>query len=695
MLADGVADYNWTEKGREICGLFTAYGDREFQGEVLYRTKLRGEDGISFYFDDGYTYFPWPSLANLLDALIETGVYPDVAAEEEPDPIGDYNIPDEIEEMGGVPQREIGQADYDYVLGAVAYEAGETAEEPVRPQAVFTEIKGIPKADEIDSFVPEPVAGGQQVIVAGDQDNLIPPAEESPSPHESRGNTTAHKNFRRFQKLFPEIVSGQYESLRLEAGDAYDPLVIHHKYGAHYCMEHYYMQNGDRMYDPYMDFLIDREAGTLRAFSYENSGIGVYQEADPADPTQEKRIAGFGQFFATWLNNIASQGYEPVRATMLVNDEEVDVELRPAPEAAPAAEAEEPEQLSLLASPPERSPEDLLIERAMLRGPLNTQKKERIYEFALTHPTGSAFASFLKEMYGYEGFPDEAAGLDYVYSGTDSIELHWTDEHGEKRETKLSWPQVAGIQQLLSIGVVNLITAETLEDAADELREALSDEGMQRYVSSAPASSQPEPRQEPALEPEDEITPYRWNAKNVRIAVAGAQRRSGVTVTAFNLAAWLTARGAEVAYIEVNTNRHLQLLLNVYEAAPTGEHYAIDGIDCYLTNEPDRDYQFVIYDCGVMQSPTSVFREADYRLLCGSVLPYEIPAFHKALEVCGGLEVCQVAISVPGEFREYCRELFGGGLEMAEASHDLFANRTNGRLYRRLVEPYIMGERRL
>ena len=449
MLADGVADYNWTEKGREICGLFTAYGDREFQGEVLYRTKLRGEDGISFYFDDGYTYFPWPSLANLLDALIETGVYPDVAAEEEPDPIGDYNIPDEIEEMGGVPQREIGQADYDYVLGAVAYEAGETAEEPVRPQAVFTEIKGIPKADEIDSFVPEPVAGGQQVIVAGDQDNLIPPAEESPSPHESRGNTTAHKNFRRFQKLFPEIVSGQYESLRLEAGDAYDPLVIHHKYGAHYCMEHYYMQNGDRMYDPYMDFLIDREAGTLRAFSYENSGIGVYQEADPADPTQEKRIAGFGQFFATWLNNIASQGYEPVRATMLVNDEEVDVELRPAPEAAPAAEAEEPEQLSLLASPPERSPEDLLIERAMLRGPLNTQKKERIYEFALTHPTGSAFASFLKEMYGYEGFPDEAAGLDYVYSGTDSIELHWTDEHGEKRETKLSWPQVAGIVQRL------------------------------------------------------------------------------------------------------------------------------------------------------------------------------------------------------------------------------------------------------
>ena len=250
------------------------------------------------------------------------------------------------------------------------------------------------------------------------------------------------------------------------------------------------------------------------------------------------------------------------------------------------------------------------------------------------------------------------------------------------------------VQRLLSIGVVNLVTGETMEDALDELTEALSEDGMQRYVVKAPVYEQPVTQREKAPEP-DEIIPYRWNARNIRIAVAGSQRRSGVTVTAFNLAAWLTARGAEVAYIEVNANRHLQLLLNVYEAAPSGEHYAIDGIDCYLTNEPDREYQFIIYDCGVMQAPTSVFREADHRLLCGSVLPYEIPAFHKALEICGGLEVRPVAISVPGEFREYCRELFGGEMEMAEASHNLFAERTNGRLYKRLVEPYIMGERRL
>ena len=61
--------------------------------------------------------------------MIEDGDYPNPVVEEQPDPIGDYNIPDEVDEMGG-PHRQmtIGEADFDYVLDAVAYEAGETVE---------------------------------------------------------------------------------------------------------------------------------------------------------------------------------------------------------------------------------------------------------------------------------------------------------------------------------------------------------------------------------------------------------------------------------------------------------------------------------------------------------------------------------------------------------------------------------------
>lgn len=445
VLSEPPLNPDWSDKGRQIAALFTPYGDREYQGDFLYRTRLHGEDGISFFFDEGYTYIPWNGLAFLLDAMIEDGDYPNPAVEEQPDPIGDYNIPDEVDEMGG-PHRQmtIGEADFDYVLDAVAYEAGETVVEPVKPQAIVQMENDTPAAGDEPASVPDE---NPPVVVEAPETALPTDTAEQPTPPPVKGNTTAHKNFRRFQELFPEIVSGQYEYLRLEAGEAYYPLVIHHKYGSHYCMEHYYMQNGDRMYDPYMDFQIDKEAGTLRAFSYENSGIGVYNEANPDDPAYEKAINGFNSFFATWLNNIRSQGYEPVRASMMVNDEEVDVDLRPAAEAVPVVEEEQPEQLSLLSL--EKSTEDLLVERVMQRGPLTAGKKEQIYEFAQTHPTGSEFTAFLKKLYGYEGFSGDEMGVKYAMFNSEGVTIEWQDEQGETQETKLSWARAAGVVQRL------------------------------------------------------------------------------------------------------------------------------------------------------------------------------------------------------------------------------------------------------
>lgn len=43
----------------------------------------------------------------------------------------------------------------------------------------------------------------------------------------------------------------------------------------------------------------------------------------------------------------------------------------------------------------------------------------------------------------------------------------------------------------------------------------------------------------------------------------------------------------------------------------------------------------------------------------------------------------------------YCMELFGENVQIAAASHDLFAKRVNGQIYRPLVEKYIAGEKRL
>ena len=137
--------------------------------------------------------------------------------------------------------------------------------------------------------------------------------------------TLPERNFKAFEKLFPKIVSGEYVSLRLEAGEAFDPLVISHKYGERYSMEHYYMQNGDRMYDPYMEFLLDTKAKTMQAASFENSGMGIAQEVYVEGGYRPKLQKDLNHFLTNWMQNISHQGYVPVRATRLVNDEDVEI----------------------------------------------------------------------------------------------------------------------------------------------------------------------------------------------------------------------------------------------------------------------------------------------------------------------------------------------------------------------------------
>ena len=166
---------------------------------------------------------------------------------------------------------------------------------------------------------------------------------------------------------------------------------------------------------------------------------------------------------------------------MMVKNEEVNVDLRPVSESAPVVEKEQTEQLSLL--PPEKSTEDLLIERVMQRGPLTAGKKEQIYEFAQTHPTGSEFTAFLKKLYGYEGFSSDEIGVKYAMFNSEGVTIEWQDKQGEIQETKLSWARAAGVVQ------------------------RLVDEG--RYLET-PVVSQPEPEADEPLEGETEPYDYRF-----------------------------------------------------------------------------------------------------------------------------------------------------------------------------------------
>ena len=245
------------------------------------------------------------------------------------------------------------------------------------------------------------------------------------------------------------------------------------------------------------------------------------------------------------------------------------------------------------------------------------------------------------------------------------------------------------IGRLIDIGVTDIVTADSIDGIKDELTEYLAEDGMKRYKRPV-GSFKEEPTIGEAPIPKD-IVKYRWNSRNVKIAIAGTQRRSGVTVTAFNMAAWLNARGASACYVEVNTNRHLNWIINVYDVEINGEVYPVGGIDCYFTTEIDKDYNFIIYDCGELKEPTTIFKEADIRLLCGSILPHEAKAYLQALNACRDIDVHKLGLCVPKPLQEFCRESLSKGILMAEASHDLFENNINGHIYLPMIKRFIVS----
>ncbi|MBC8560781.1 GNAT family N-acetyltransferase [Clostridiaceae bacterium NSJ-33] len=179
-------------------------------------------------------------------------------------------------------------------------------------------------------------------------------------PKSKQKNDLASRNYRTFAKLFPDIVSQKYSYLRLES-EGFEPLSLEWLSGKELSMMHTYTQNGDLMRDPDMVLRIDSDTQTIQAVSYELSSMGIYQEVFTEGGYRPKLQKELNSFLSNWLSNIASQGYESVRAVEMVDGEEreitFDVVEEPAPEQELALSPlsvpnfkEDTEQLSLFPS---------------------------------------------------------------------------------------------------------------------------------------------------------------------------------------------------------------------------------------------------------------------------------------------------------------------------------------------------------
>ena len=94
-----------------------------------------------------------------------------------------------------------------------------------------------------------------------------------------------------------------------------------------------------------------------------------------------------------------------------------------------------------------------LIEYVLLEGSQVVGGKQRIYDFAMTHPTGSAFEKMLKNEYGIGGHTINRHGIHFENHDGKGIMFDWINDKGEKHETKITWLRAAiVIQCLIDLG---------------------------------------------------------------------------------------------------------------------------------------------------------------------------------------------------------------------------------------------------
>lgn len=157
----------------------------------------------------------------------------------------------------------------------------------------------------------------------------VSPALDGPAPDSKQKRTpktTAARNFDRLMALAPELLTGEAFYLRFTAGDAFMPLSMDYLGENRISISHTYLQNGDLMADPDMEFVFDLENKTLSARTFQQDGIGLYQivenqQGEVVNPDLERQLNSFAR---QWFDNIQSQDYR--RQRMHVRYHEVDFE---------------------------------------------------------------------------------------------------------------------------------------------------------------------------------------------------------------------------------------------------------------------------------------------------------------------------------------------------------------------------------
>ena len=86
-------------------------------------------------------------------------------------------------------------------------------------------------------------------------------------------------------------------------------LVIEKLYDNRISLSHYYTQNGDLMSDPDMELILDKENKTLKAVTFQQDNMGIYQNVFSGEEENVNLATELNIFLDDWLKNIERQGH--------------------------------------------------------------------------------------------------------------------------------------------------------------------------------------------------------------------------------------------------------------------------------------------------------------------------------------------------------------------------------------------------
>ena len=323
------------------------------RGNIWYDGKglcISRESGSAFSNPD--LRMPWPSVARRIKELIARGQYLTEAEQtqlpryqaEEAERAEEQAAQESMETAGRQRARQPGE--YRFSLGDTVFlhgqehvilaMAGELVEltDPQYPlltvsypREQFVRLVG---QDQRNDHLLAPEQRNDLAIHPA----AVPPAQDdlaldgpAPSSKKKRASkTTAERNFDTLMALAPELLTGEAFYLRFTAGDAFMPLSIDYLGENRISISHTYLQNGDLMADPDMEFVFDLNNKTLSARTFQQDGIGLYQTVE----NQQGEVVNLGlerrlnNFARQWFDNIQSQDYR--RQRMHVRYHEVDFE---------------------------------------------------------------------------------------------------------------------------------------------------------------------------------------------------------------------------------------------------------------------------------------------------------------------------------------------------------------------------------